>query len=197
MSQVQVESGSLTAIPVSTGVERVPTAPMQWYAVGTRYRHERIAQEDLEARCLQVFLPQREILSQWKDRKQRVWMPLFPGYVFVHADLQRSRLDIVRSGGVTRILGCGEHAEPIPDQEIDALKRFMDVTLRHDPYPYIAPGQPVVIQRGPLRGLEGVVLRKKNKFTFVVSVHLIQQSVGVEIDACDVEPTTLTGRSED
>ena len=56
-----------------------------------------------------------------------------------------------------------------------------------DPHPFIQEGDRVRITRGPLRGFEGLLLEKKNRYTFILSIDLIQQSVGCEIEADDVE----------
>ena len=56
-----------------------------------------------------------------------------------------------------------------------------------DPHPFIREGDRVRITRGPLREVEGLLLEKKNRYTFILSIDLIQQSVGCEIEAADVE----------
>jgi transcription antitermination factor NusG len=162
--------------------------PQRWYAVYTRSRHEKIVQQELQRKAIETFLPLREILSQWKDRKQRIQVPLFSGYVFVHVPIQERRLDIVKVPGVVRIIGFDNRPEPIPDKEIEAVQTFLATTIKYDPYPYLNVGQRVEVRRGPLKDLEGILIKKKNKFKFILSVHLIQQSVALEIDASDVEP---------
>jgi hypothetical protein len=44
------------------------------------------------------------------------------------------------------------------------------------------------VKRGSLEGLEGILVRKKNQCRLVLNVNMLAQSVGVEIDASDVEP---------
>ena len=56
-----------------------------------------------------------------------------------------------------------------------------------DPHPFIREGDRVRIVRGPLRGVEDLLVEKKNRYTFILSIDLIQQSVGCEIEAEDVE----------
>lgn len=162
--------------------------PERWYAVYSRSRHEKVVQAELQRKGVETFLPLREILSQWKDRKQRVHVPLFSGYVFVHTPIRQRRLDIIKIPSVVRIVGFNNNPEPIPDGEIEAVQAFLDTTIKYDPYPYLNIGRRVEIRRGALRGLQGILVKKKNKFKLVLSVHLIQQSVALEIDASDVEP---------
>ncbi|MBI2820984.1 MAG: UpxY family transcription antiterminator [Acidobacteria bacterium] len=162
--------------------------PERWYAVYTRSRHEKTVSEELQRRGIETFLPLREVLSQWKDRRQRIQVPLFRGYVFVRACMRRRRSDIMKVSGVVRIVGFDNKPAPIPDEEIEAVQIFLDTTIKYDPYPYLNVGRRVEIRRGALKGLQGILLKKKNKFKFVLSVHLIQQSVALEIDASEVEP---------
>ncbi len=163
----------------------------RWYAIYTRSRHEKVVEQELRRKEIETFLPLREILSQWKDRKQRVQVPLFAGYVFVRVPLQQRRLDILKVLGVSRIIGINNNPEPIPDEEIEAVQKFLNTTIKYDPYPYLNIGQRVEIKRGALNGLQGILIKKKNKFKFILSVHLIQQSVALEIDASDVEPVGM------
>ena len=162
---------------------------LRWYAVYSRSRHEKTVCEELQRRGIETFLPLREILSQWKDRKRRIQVPLFGGYVFVHVPMRQRRLDILKVPGIVRIVGLNNTPEPVPDEEIESVQLFLKTTIRHDPYPYLSVGRRVEIKRGALQGLQGVLIKKKNKFKFVLSVHLIQQSVALEIDASDIEPT--------
>src|SRR3990172_6049569 len=63
----------------------------RWYALYTRPRHEKAFAEQLAKREMEAFLPVREVLSRWKDRRKLVQLPLFPGYVFVHTSLVQKR----------------------------------------------------------------------------------------------------------
>ncbi|MSO23904.1 MAG: hypothetical protein EXQ58_11825 [Acidobacteria bacterium] len=55
----------------------------EWYAVYTRSRQERAVKTQLDERAVENFLQTYEKISQWKDRKKLIQVPLFPGYLFV------------------------------------------------------------------------------------------------------------------
>ena len=101
--------------------------------------------------------------------------------------MRERRLDILKVPSVVRIIGFSGIPEPIPEEQIQAVKTLVFHKMELDPCPYLSAGDRVRIVRGPLRGLEGILIEKKNKYTFVLSVDLIQQSVACEIDAADVE----------
>jgi len=159
---------------------------LNWYAVTTRSRHEKVVAEQLWQKEIECFLPLHEVISKWKDRLKKVQFPLFPGYLFVHVPIQERRLDILKVPSVVRIIGFNGEPVSIPGPEVQAVKQLVFSTLPYDPYPYIVKGNRVEIVRGPLRGLQGNLVEKKGAFRFILSIDLIQQAVACEVDACDV-----------
>lgn len=160
-----------------------------WWALYTRHQHEKVVAEMLSAKGFEVFLPLYESKRRWKDRSKVLSLPLFPCYVFVRGGFNR-RLQIVTTPGVHMILYNGERAATIPEVEIEAIRRTVEGNLRVEPHPFLKCGERVRIKRGPLDGVEGVLVRKKNVCRLILSVDMLAQSVAVEVDAFDVEPIT-------
>jgi transcription antitermination factor NusG len=181
---------------VTPGVEFVspqilgsPEGEPAWYALYTRSRFEKKLMSELSDRSVEVFLPMREVLSRWKDRKKRIWIPLFPGYVFVHqVDTPANRYRILNVPGAVRFVSFNSQTVPIPQEQIDGVRRFLEAKLAVDPYPYMTIGRRVEVIAGPLKGIQGKLVQKKGRFRFVIQVDLIRQAVSVEIDASDVRP---------
>ncbi len=164
-------------------------ASPRWYALYTRSRFEKKMLGELTDRSIEVFLPMREVLSRWKDRKKRIWIPLFPGYLFVnHVDTPENRFRILNIPGAVRFVGFEGHANPVPDEQILAVRRFLEASIAIDPYPYVQVGSRVEVIAGPLKGIRGILVEKRGRFRFVIQVDLIRQAVSVEIDASDVRP---------
>ena len=159
----------------------------RWYALRTRSRHEKLVRDQLEKQGIQPLLPTVKRLSQWKDRKKEIEVPLFSGYCFVRFS-QQERLPVQKVSGVVEVVGSGSHPEPIPDAEIEALKTLMASVLPYDPHPYLHEGMMVEVVRGPLQGVHGILLRKEKRHRLVIGVRLIQQAAAVEIDVRDVLP---------
>ena len=155
---------------------------LRWYALYTRPRHEKVVAEQLINREMEAFLPIREVLSRWKDRRKLVQLPLFPGYLFVRTSLTHKR-QVVSTDGVVCMVSFQGAPAPIPDEEIEAVREICLTKLPCDPYPYLTEGRWVRVVRGPLAGLSGILVRKKGKHRLVVSIDILQQSVAVEIDA--------------
>ena len=161
----------------------------EWWALYTRHRHEKAVAEMLAAKDFEVFLPLYKSIRRWSDRKMVVTLPLFPCYVFLRGGLHR-RLDVVSTPGVHMILFHGERVAIIPDAEIHAIRKAVDVSSRIEPHPFLKCGDRVRVIRGSLEGVEGILVRKKNVYRLVLSVDMMAQSVAVEIDASDVEPVS-------
>ncbi len=160
-----------------------------WYALYTRSRFEKKLLSELVDRSIEVFLPMREILSRWKDRKKKIWLPLFPGYIFVHhVDAPANRYRVLNLPGAVRFISFNGQCVPIPQEQIDGVRRFLEAKLAVDPYPYMTIGRRVEVIAGPLKGIQGKLVQKKGRFRFVIQVDLIRQAVSVEIDASDVRP---------
>ena len=162
---------------------------LRWYAVRTRSRHEKQVRDRLAAQGFEQLLPTIMRLSQWKDRKKEIEVPLFSGYCFARFPWQE-RMPVLKVAGVVEIVGGGSYPEPIPDGEINALKSLMASALKYDAHPYLHEGMVVEVRRGPLEGLRGILLRKAKRHRLVISIHLIQQAAAVEIDDADVVPVS-------
>jgi len=156
-----------------------------WYAVYTKSKHEKVVYQLLTKKGLESYLPVRKVMRKWSDRKKLVELPLFAGYLFVHASLN-DKIEILNVKGVVRILG-GSRPEIIPHEQIETLKNFENVEIEVDPYLHLKPGSMVRVVKGPLKGSTGFLIRKQSKFRLYVNMKLIMQSASVELDAADVE----------
>jgi transcription antitermination factor NusG len=113
-------------------------------------------------------------------------MPLFPCYVFVRGGLER-KLDILTTPGVHAfVVSCGQPAV-IPPEQIDAVRTATENSLHIEPHPFLKTGDHVRVKVGPLEGVEGILVRKKNMYRLVISVELLGSSAAVEIDAFSLE----------
>jgi transcriptional antiterminator NusG len=157
-----------------------------WYAVWTRSRHEQVVREQLERKGLEAFLPTITRWSRWKDRKKQVEWPLFPGYCFVRFN-GTERLPVLKCTGVVNIVSFDGDIVPIPEHEIDSIRRLVESELQFDPCPLIREGMIVEVTHGPLKGVVGRLMRKGSHARLVLSVDLIGQAVSVEVDASDVK----------
>ena len=150
--------------------------------------------ERLTGRGVEYFLPLYETVRRWKDRKVvRLQLPLFPGYVFVRLPLAE-RLRVLQVPGVARLVGFGDMPAPLEDTDIEAVRKGWQGQIKMQPHPYVCEGRKLRILRGPLAGMDGILLRRKGRSRLVLSIDLIMRSVIVDVDADDILPIDTGGQ---
>src|SRR5262245_32983318 len=130
---------------------------MDWYALQVRSRFENHVKLHLEDRGFEIYLPTFESKRQWSDRTKVLSLPLFPGYVFCKLDVH-NRLPVLTTPGVNSIVGVGRTPARIEVDEIHAIRRVVDSGIATVPWPYLQVGERINIEKGPLEGLEGIVV---------------------------------------
>jgi transcription antitermination factor NusG len=163
---------------------------MPWYAVHTKSRHEYKAHAGLMQKNLTSFLPEMEVWSKRKDRRKKITVPLFPGYLFVEADLDNEiKLSILKTFGVVRILGKKDNTQPlpIPDEKISAIQRIIEKKVEMFSIQYPREGEAARIIDGPFKGIEGTVVKSDpEKELFVISIDLMQRSVAIKLEGFQI-----------
>ncbi len=182
------DEAQLNAVPLEQETPLFDQPEPLWYAIRTRSRHEKQVREQLKSKGIEQLLPTVKRMSQWKDRRKEIEVPLFSGYCFARFSWS-DRLPVLQVPGVVNVVGGSGRAEAVPMEQIDAIKTLMTSTLPYDSYPYLHEGMEVEVTKGPLRGVRGILLRKEKACRLVISVHLIRQSAAVLIDAGDVALT--------
>lgn len=179
-----VESGTLQTVPPARSFEA-------WYAVWLRSNYEHAVHRQLSAKGFQPFLPQVQTWSRRLGMRRAVQTPMFPGYLFVRASLDKHRyIDLLKIHGVVRVLEDGwTRLTPVPDPEIDAIQQIAAAGVTVFPCAQLRGGERVRVLDGPLTGVEGLFVQdKRSKGRLVVSVEMLGRSIAVEMDASGVEP---------
>jgi transcription antitermination factor NusG len=159
----------------------------RWYAAYTRSRHEKRVAEQLEVGQVESYLPLCEKQSRWQDRRVRLQLPLFPGYVFVRVAL-RERLAVLRIPGVVGLVSANNVPVALPEGQIDSLREVLSKCASAEPYPFLKAGRRVRVRYGPLAGFEGILVRRKASYRVIVSLELITRSIIIDVDGADLEP---------
>jgi transcription antitermination factor NusG len=159
----------------------------KWYAIRVASNFEKPTAQALRGKSIEELLPLCQQRRNRHGRLRPIERPLFPGYVFGRFDI-RERVSVLTIPGVVHIVSAGRTPVPIDDDEVAALRRIEDSRLTVEPWPYLKVGQRVWIERGPLRGLEGIVLKFKGAYWLIASVTLLERSVAVQIDRESVRP---------
>jgi transcription antitermination factor NusG len=158
-----------------------------WFAVRVKSRAEKSVAAVAQYNGFEQFLPLCASRRQWTDRVKSLQLPLFPGYIFCRIDLN-TRLQLRTIPGVQGILGAGKLPLPVDEAEITALQAAEKSGLPLEPWPLLSTGQRVLLEEGPLAGLEGTLVEVRKNYRLLLSVTLLNRAVAVEIERDWVTP---------
>jgi transcription antitermination factor NusG len=158
-----------------------------WYAFKVRTGGELRLRTSLERKGFRIFLPTYLEVRKYSDRLKNVDAPLYPGYLFSRLDAA-DRLPILATPGVESVVSIGGVPQPVDDSEIEGILRVVDSGSCALPWPFLRVGDRVRIVHGPLSGVEGFLVRARNKDRLVISCNLLQRSISVEMDRTYIKP---------
>jgi len=170
---------------METEIQGATGAP-NWYALFTRHQHEKSVAFALSKKSYEVYLPLYRSVRRWQDRAKALWLPLFPGYVFIREGMDR-QLQILTTPGVIHIVKWGGRPAIVPPSQLNAIRQIIESCPSVETHPYLQSGDRVRVKTGSLMGLEGILTRKKGVARLVVSMEMLGRSAAVEIDELNVE----------
>jgi len=163
--------------------------PPSWYAVTTRSQHERLVAKQLESQGITTLLPVIKEIHRWSDRRKIVEVPMFRGYLFVQCCMSPVfRRAILFARGVGNFVTMQGNPVPIPDLQIESIRKALTDEGNCFVHPFLKIGQPVRVRGVALDGLEGILTSLHNDRCVVISIDAIQRSLAVRIEGYDLEP---------
>lgn len=158
----------------------------QWWVMHTKARVEKTLARRLCEQNRSFFLPLFQNRMIRRGRVQTSYLPLFPGYLFVYGT-EDDRLQTLKTNLVVQCLDVLDQAQLY--QDLHNVYRLMESGDALSPESRLEPGRPVEVVHGPLRGMEGHVIRRQNKLRFLVEIRLLQRGVSVEMESWMLSPT--------
>ncbi|MFO8053157.1 MAG: UpxY family transcription antiterminator [Candidatus Omnitrophota bacterium] len=138
-----------------------------WYALYTRSRHEKFVETELLKKGIEAFTPKVTYRRKWSDRVKYIKEPLFKSYCFAKFPLI-DKTKILSQTGIVSVVHFRSEYVPVSEKTIQSLRIITETNYQANPCPYLNKGDYVYIKKGPLKGVEGFVLEKRNKNTSVV-----------------------------
>ena len=161
----------------------------RWYALHTRARHEKAVERRLHDQGMETFLPTTMEVHRWSDRKKKVEVPLFNCYVFLRCALSaEDRTRVYQIESVHGFVGSCGASLPIPDEQIEGIRKVLTEAVPWRSYPFLKAGQRVRVRGGAMDGVEGVFVSENGDHSLIISVDAIQRSMAVRINGYHVEP---------
>lgn len=146
----------------------------------------------LEEKGIEAYLPLVTKVKQWSDRRKKIQEPLFKSYVFVRSNA-KEYLPILNVYGVIRFVTFEREAVVVPDNQIVAIKKFVQDYEQGEEYKMqnneeLKEGQVVRIINGPMKGLQGRLETIYNKRHLIVYIEVVGQYIPVHLSRAKVEP---------
>ncbi len=176
---------------LSSGILDSDAEVLDWFALQVKSKLTKTVADVLRFKGYDAFTPCRSVERQWCDRVRTIHVPVLMGYVFVKMDL-RYRMPILTTPGVYNVVGVGRQPTMIQQQEVDTVRGLVGSGLPIEPWPYLQRGDRARIEKGPLRGLTGILVDVRNSCRVVISVEAIQRSIAIQIDRACLSPVTAS-----
>jgi transcriptional antiterminator RfaH len=158
---------------------------LQWWVLHTRPRAEKTLARKLLRQSIAFFLPVQKRQWRHRGRLQCSYVPLFPGYVFLHGD-RHALLRAVATNLVVKVLTVEQQSQLHTD--LGRIYYLIATGAPLTPEDQLQPGTVVEITRGPLTGLQGKILRRGKQLRFIVEVQFLERGVSVEIESGMIQP---------
>jgi len=176
--------------PVQMFPENILTGIRQdrpWQVAHTKSRREKALAHYLARLGIGYYLPMFIRQQASANRKRSSLVPVFSGYLFFQAN-DFERHEALHSNHIASIIDV--HNEKQLIIELQQVEQALSGPEKVYPYDFVQKGQMVLVKSGPLKGLEGFIIRKTGQYRLVLSVKTIMQSISVSIDADCVEPVS-------
>jgi len=153
----------------------------KWIAVYTKPRHEKSVMNELIKKDFEVYLPLLKERRKWSDRKKWVEFPIFKSYLFVFINLNNF-IPVLQTPGIVKVVRFGEKIATLSEKSIEHIRLMIEGGYNPTPTDYFIKGEPVFVKEGPLKGLEGEVIRLDGNDRLILRIDIIQHSISVKIN---------------
>lgn len=162
----------------------------KWYVIQTKPRSEKIVQRQIQMKGVESYLPLVEKVRLWSDRKKKIQIPLFSGYVFVYADELERVNAIINTSGAIRYLFYEKKPAVIKDYEMELIKQALTepekISIEEKK---INKGDLIVVSKGPFKGMKGYVNDFRGKYKLTVNLEELSYSFSIILNSSEVNIT--------
>lgn len=159
----------------------------KWFAIYVKSRSEKKVLKLLEDIGVESFLPLITRVKQWSDRKKKVEEPLFRSYLFVNIPLS-DYYTVLNINGVVKFISFEKKPVPVPDNQIIAIKEYLNDTELHSiNYEDFKEGELVRVKTGQMKDLVGRFVKINGKHRVIIDIEAVGQSLAVNVARSNVE----------
>jgi len=180
---------SAVSVARDISINQISSTEARWFAVYTKFKCEKFVAELLRKKNIEAYVPLFNKTKRYERKIKHYQIPLIHCYVFVMIT-QKQYLQVLETEYVLKFLRQGKDLLAIPIHEIQILKRVagdveeIEASNVHD----FAPGERVEVISGTLTGLQGKVIQKSGKKSFVVELEHIGFQLRINVDLSLIAP---------
>ena len=157
-----------------------------WYPIYVRSRHEKNVHSALLNKGIESSLPLKTVIRQWSDRKKKVQLPMFRGYIFVKINLNIDKLNVLQTPGIVKFIHFKNQIPAIPEEQIFWLDALLSLESEINYETQYLPGDEAEVIAGPFKGLKGKVIKQKSVLSVILWIDIIMQGISIEMDLADL-----------
>lgn len=154
----------------------------------TKPRNEFKVFDQIIGKDIEAFLPKVERIRIWSDRKKKIFVPLFPSYLFIYGDNNERLNAISNTIGAMGYLMYRKRPAVITEKEIENIKiSLIEPDRIKVEAIQITEGDSVEITYGPFIGLTGIIKEIRGSYKLVVNITELSASLNIELNASEVK----------
>ena len=160
----------------------------KWYVLQAKPLREIKVSEQIVKKNIEVYLPLVETIRHWSDRKKKIKVPLFPGYLFVHANNNERYSAISDTQGALRYLKYEKRFAVVSNEEINNIRiSLIEPERIKIEETNLFEGDLVEITHGVFKGLKGVIVQFRGNYKLMVSIVEMNTTFSVQLNNSEVK----------
>lgn len=160
----------------------------KWYVIQTKPKNENKVFEQISRKNIEVFLPLIQTVRYWSDRKKKLMVPLFPGYVFVNTCRDERIKAISNTYGALRYVMYQKKPAVITEKEINNIKISLQapekIKIEENS---ISEGDFVEITGGIFKGLTGYIKEIRGNYKLIVNIVELNSTFSVQLNSSEIK----------
>jgi len=161
-----------------------------WYAIRSKTHKEHVLWQQIQLRGFEVFYPRLRV-TPVNPRSRRI-IPYFPGYLFVHTNLEDVGKTVFQRVPFSMgLVSFGGEPARVPEALIHTLQQKLEDLNRdkHRQVPRFEKGERLLIKNGPFEGVQALFdsqISGKDRVKVLVDF-LSGQHVRLDVRLSDIE----------
>lgn len=159
----------------------------KWYVLQTRPRNEKVVHRQIQQKGIEVFTPLIEKIRIWSDRKKKIEVPLFSGYVFVFGNEEERVRAITNTIGAMRYIFYENRPAIVSEREIELIKQTLaepeKVRIEEKK---IKKGDMILVSHGIFKGMKGYVNEFRGNYRLTVNLEELSYSFSIILNSNEV-----------